>query len=54
MPPLRQRSALQEQHDQANGAGDRADELEVQAGLAAAEAGSFTGPMTGSTPTQRR
>ena len=54
VPPLRQRSALQEQHDQANGAGDGADELEVQAGLAAAEAGSFTGPMTGSTPTQRR
>jgi len=29
-------------------------ELEASAGLAAAEAGSFTGPMTGSTPTQRR
>ncbi len=63
VPPLRQRSALQEQHDAANGASS-ADEdgsapsaqadLEARAGLAAAEAGSFTGPMTGSTPTQRR
>ncbi|WP_187290507.1 hypothetical protein [Curtobacterium sp. B18] len=59
VPPLRQRSALQEQADAAgakrNADDDRLsaeDELEAAAGLAAAEAGSFTGPMTGSTPTQ--
>ncbi|MFS2076111.1 MDR family MFS transporter, partial [Curtobacterium sp. CT11-133] len=58
VPPLRQRSALQERADAAGA--QRADddglsaedELETAAGLAAAEAGSFTGPMTGSTPTQ--
>ncbi|PYY37540.1 MDR family MFS transporter [Curtobacterium sp. MCPF17_046] len=49
VPPLRQRSALQEQADMSAQA-----QLETDAGLAAAEAGSFTGPMTGSTPTQRR
>jgi EmrB/QacA subfamily drug resistance transporter len=49
VPPLRQRSALQEQADMSAQA-----QLETEAGLAAAEAGSFTGPMTGSTPTQRR
>ncbi len=70
VPPLRARSALQERADEAGSrnddgsadghAGRRADapspeaELEASAGLAAAEAGSFTGPMTGSTPTQRR
>jgi EmrB/QacA subfamily drug resistance transporter len=53
VPPLRQRSALQERADAAGSAGAEA-ELEAAAGLAAAEAGSFTGPMTGSTPTQRR
>uniref|UniRef100_A0A942SZF4 MFS transporter n=1 Tax=Neobacillus citreus TaxID=2833578 RepID=A0A942SZF4_9BACI len=53
VPPLRQRSALQERADEA-GAPSAQDELEAEAGLAAAEAGSFTGPMTGSTPTQRR
>ncbi|MDR6573765.1 EmrB/QacA subfamily drug resistance transporter [Curtobacterium sp. 320] len=58
VPPLRQRSALQERADAAGAqrAGDdrlsAEDELETAAGLAAAEAGSFTGPMTGSTPTQ--
>jgi EmrB/QacA subfamily drug resistance transporter len=62
VPPLRQRSALQERADAAGGSGSGGsgsgpspeDELEASAGLAAAEAGSFTGPMTGSTPTQRR
>ena len=57
VPPLRQRSALQERADAAgSGAAGPSpeDELEASAGLAAAEAGSFTGPMTGSTPTQRR
>ncbi|WP_434533407.1 MDR family MFS transporter [Curtobacterium subtropicum] len=63
VPPLRQRSALQEQHDAANGSSSDDEDgsapsaeadLEARAGLAAAEAGSFTGPMTGSTPTQRR
>ncbi|WP_186322057.1 MDR family MFS transporter [Curtobacterium pusillum] len=62
VPPLRQRSALQERADAAGGSGTGGsgsgpspeDELEASAGLAAAEAGSFTGPMTGSTPTQRR
>ncbi|WIE65649.1 MDR family MFS transporter [Curtobacterium sp. MCLR17_036] len=49
VPPLRQRSALQERADMSAEA-----QLESDAGLAAAEAGSFTGPMTGSTPTQRR
>jgi EmrB/QacA subfamily drug resistance transporter len=49
VPPLRQRSALQEQADISAEA-----QLEAEAGIAAAEAGSFTGPMTGSTPTQRR
>ncbi|WP_420363858.1 MDR family MFS transporter [Curtobacterium aetherium] len=49
VPPLRQRSALQEQADMSAEA-----QLEAEAGMAAAEAGSFTGPMTGSTPTQRR
>ena len=49
VPPLRQRSALQERADISAEA-----ELEAEAGLAAAEAGSFTGPMTGSTPTTRR
>jgi EmrB/QacA subfamily drug resistance transporter len=49
VPPLRQRSALQERADISAEA-----ELEADAGLAAAEAGSFTGPMTGSTPTTRR
>ncbi len=49
VPPLRQRSALQERADMSAEA-----KLEAEAGLAAAEAGSFTGPMTGSTPTQRR
>jgi hypothetical protein len=58
VPPLRQRSALQERADAAGAQradDDRLsaeDELETAAGLAAAEAGSFTGPMTGSTPTQ--
>ncbi|WP_416393626.1 MULTISPECIES: MDR family MFS transporter [unclassified Curtobacterium] len=59
VPPLRQRSALQEQADAAGAKRDAdddrlsaEDELEAAAGLAAAEAGSFTGPMTGSTPTQ--
>ncbi|MGN6407580.1 MAG: MDR family MFS transporter [Curtobacterium sp.] len=58
VPPLRQRSALQERADAVGGQrtdSDRLspeDELEAAAGLAAAEAGSFTGPMTGSTPTQ--
>ncbi|MFJ7288054.1 MDR family MFS transporter [Curtobacterium sp. NPDC098951] len=59
VPPLRQRSALQEQADAADAKRDAdddrlsaEDELEAAAGLAAAEAGSFTGPMTGSTPTQ--
>ncbi|WP_049976582.1 MDR family MFS transporter [Curtobacterium sp. B8] len=45
VPPLRQRSALQERADLSAEA-----ELEAEAGLAAAEAGSFTGPMTGSVP----
>ncbi|OII03991.1 MDR family MFS transporter [Curtobacterium sp. MCBA15_008] len=55
VPPLRQRSALQERADAAGSAGPDAEaQLEASAGLAAAEAGSFTGPMTGSTPTQRR
>ncbi|MCJ1715776.1 MDR family MFS transporter [Curtobacterium sp. VKM Ac-2922] len=49
VPPLRARSALQERADLSAEA-----QLEVDAGLAAAEAGSFTGPMTGSTPTVRR
>ncbi|OII36664.1 MFS transporter permease [Curtobacterium sp. MMLR14_010] len=49
VPPLRQRSALQERADISAEA-----QLEADAGLAAAEAGSFTGPMTGSTPTTRR
>ena len=49
VPPLRQRSALQEQADISAEA-----QLEAEAGMAAAEAGSFTGPMTGSVPTQRR
>ncbi|MBF4583844.1 MFS transporter [Curtobacterium sp. VKM Ac-2865] len=49
VPPLRQRSALQERADVSAEA-----QLEADAGLAAAEAGSFTGPMTGSTPTTRR
>ncbi|MGN7223361.1 MDR family MFS transporter [Curtobacterium flaccumfaciens] len=46
VPPLRQRSALQEQADMSAEA-----QLEAEAGAAAAEAGSFTGPMTGSVPT---
>ncbi|GAA3340098.1 hypothetical protein GCM10017714_18410 [Curtobacterium pusillum] len=62
VPPLRQRSALQERADAAGSSSDESDEsevspeaeLEASAGMAAAEAGSFTGPMTGSTPTQRR
>ncbi len=57
VPPLRQRSALQERADAAGSASDGPDaeaQLEASAGMAAAEAGSFTGPMTGSTPTQRR
>ncbi|SDQ31834.1 drug resistance transporter, EmrB/QacA subfamily [Curtobacterium sp. UNCCL20] len=57
VPPLRQRSALQERADAAGSSSDEPDaeaELEASAGMAAAEAGSFTGPMTGSTPTQRR
>jgi EmrB/QacA subfamily drug resistance transporter len=49
VPPLRQRSALQEQADISAEA-----QLEAEAGMAAAEAGSFTGPMTGSVPTSRR
>ncbi|MFJ3385095.1 MULTISPECIES: MDR family MFS transporter [unclassified Curtobacterium] len=49
VPPLRARSALQERADMSASA-----ELEADAGMAAAEAGSFTGPMTGSTPTVRR
>ncbi len=59
VPPLRQRSALQEQADAAgakrNADDDRLsaeDELEAAAVLAAAERGPSTGPMTGSTPTQ--
>ncbi|WFR68278.1 hypothetical protein P9139_08475 [Curtobacterium flaccumfaciens] len=59
VPPLRQRSALQERADAAGSSSDEPgpsaeSELEASAGMAAAEAGSFTGPMTGSTPTQRR
>ncbi|MGN8051449.1 MFS transporter, partial [Curtobacterium sp. 22159] len=55
VPPLRQRSALQERADAAAPSDVSAEsELEASAGMAAAEAGSFTGPMTGSTPTQRR
>ena len=49
VPPLRARSALQERADLSAEA-----QLEAEAGMAAAEAGSFTGPMTGSTPTVRR
>jgi hypothetical protein len=44
VPPLRQRSALQEQADNASAE----DELEVEAGDAAALAGSPVGPATGS------
>ena len=55
VPPLRARSALQEQADAAGSSEVSAEsQLEASAGMAAAEAGSFTGPMTGSTPTQRR
>jgi hypothetical protein len=43
VPPLRQRSALQEQAD----ASGTAEDLGSDAALAAAEAGSPTGPDTG-------
>jgi hypothetical protein len=44
VPPLRQRSALQEQADNAASK----DTIEVEAGSAAATAGAHVGPMTGS------
>jgi EmrB/QacA subfamily drug resistance transporter len=53
--PLREKSAVQEAADAraaaAAGDGDAEAELESEAGLAAAEAGSFVGPQTGSVPT---
>jgi EmrB/QacA subfamily drug resistance transporter len=49
VPPLRQRSALQEQADAAG----TADDLESDAALAAAEAGSPTGPDTGTIRVRR-
>ncbi|HTL40520.1 MAG TPA: MDR family MFS transporter [Pseudolysinimonas sp.] len=55
--PLREKSAVQEAADAraaaaaGAGEGDAEAELESEAGLAAAEAGSFVGPQTGSVPT---
>jgi hypothetical protein len=56
--PLREKSAVQEAADaraaDARAAAENGDaeaELESEAGLAAAEAGSFVGPQTGSVPT---
>lgn len=45
--PLREKSAMQEAADERAAESD----LETEAGLAAAEAGSFVGPQTGSIPT---
>jgi hypothetical protein len=55
--PLREKSAVQEAADaraaarSANAERDAEAELESEAGIAAAEAGSFVGPQTGSVPT---
>ncbi|BDZ44528.1 hypothetical protein GCM10025866_04370 [Naasia aerilata] len=51
VPPLRQRSALQEQADDHAAA---SAQLESEAGLAAAEAGSFTGPISEGAPEPAR
>ncbi|NYG97766.1 EmrB/QacA subfamily drug resistance transporter [Schumannella luteola] len=51
VPPLRQRSALQERADKHR---EATEELEQEAVLAANESGSFVAPMTGSIPVVQR
>ncbi|TPW78229.1 MFS transporter [Schumannella soli] len=51
VPPLRQRSALQERADKHR---EATEELEQEAVLAANESGSFVAPMTGSVPVVQR